>query len=67
MASIKVKHMTYEEAIKHLADPTVISAIFNKKTREAVRVIIKRAKEEGLDTTYDLPVKRDKLGNIDVP
>ena len=50
--------MTYEEAIKHLSDPTVISTIFNKKTREAVRVVIRKAKEDGMDTGYNAPYEK---------
>ncbi len=57
--------MRYEEAIKHLSDPTVISAIFNKNTREAVRAVVRHAKEEGIDTSFNSPYK-DKEPREDI-
>lgn len=39
--------MKYNEAIRHLFDSSVISAVFNAKTREAIRTVVKHAKDSG--------------------
>ncbi len=39
--------MRYNEAIRHLSDPSVISTVFNAKTREAIRTEVKHAKDSG--------------------
>ena len=44
--------MTYEEALRHLANPRVVAQVFDKKTREAIRTVVRENKDIIGDTDY---------------